>query len=201
MSAAARAMRRLSTRLIGSLPAPAEDEKLIPLLGRALSQVRGRTVRLREAAFPPVTASGLWVDRASHDLIVYEEHTDPEHQLVIIGHEAWHMFQGHCGSGGSRQPAARASGSGRTAGLAAFAALVSAADEADTPLTDRTDAALHYAARSDGHGMDEEMEAERFGLRLAIDLQAALRLKDSPVDPHHVSGRIGASMAHRFRQS
>ncbi|GLX49406.1 hypothetical protein Shyhy01_23560 [Streptomyces hygroscopicus subsp. hygroscopicus] len=197
MSAGARAMRRLSARLVGGLPAPAGDEELIPLLGRALSQVRGRPVRLREAAFPPVTASGLWVDRASHDLIVYEQHTDPEHQLVIIGHEAWHMFQGH--RGGSRQPAARTSGGEAAAGLAEFVSVVSTADEADAPL-DGTDAALHYAARSDGQGMDEEIEAEHFGLRLATDLQAALRLKDSPVDPHHVSARIGASMAHRFRQ-
>ncbi|OIK28350.1 hypothetical protein VT52_006735 [Streptomyces malaysiense] len=191
-------MRRLSARLIGSLPTPAGEADVIPLLGRALTTVRGRTVRLREAAFPPVTASGLWVDRTSHDLIVYEENTDPEHQLVIIGHEAWHMFHGHRGD--AHEHAARASGNEGAAGLAAFVAVVSAADEPDAPLTDRTDAALHYAARSDSREADEEIEAEHFGLRLATGLQAALRLTGSPVDPHHVSGRIGASMAHRFRQ-
>ncbi|MFH8342544.1 toxin-antitoxin system, toxin component [Streptomyces sp. AM6-12] len=201
MSAAARAMRRLSARLIGSLPPPAGGEDVIPLLGQALTAVRGRTVRLREAAFPPVTASGLWVDRSSHDLIVYEENTDPEHQLVIIGHEAWHMFHGHRGGGDARDHAARASGNEGAAHLSALLAVVSAAADADTPLTDRTDAALHHAARSDRRGVDEEIEAEHFGLRLATDLQATLRLTDSPVDPHHVSGRIGASMAHRFRRS
>ncbi|MEW2623252.1 toxin-antitoxin system, toxin component [Streptomyces sp. NPDC048106] len=206
MSAGARAMRRLSALLIGSLPTPTGDEDVIPLLGRALTTVRGRPVRLREAAFPPVTASGLWVDRASHDLIVYEKNTDPEHQLVIIGHEAWHMFHGQCGGGGyAREHAARASGGERPESLADFVAAVSTADEAeppftDPPFTDRTDAALHYAARSDSRKVDEEIEAEHFGLRLATDLQAALRLEESPVDPHHVSGRIGASMAHRFRQ-
>ncbi|MEV7503244.1 toxin-antitoxin system, toxin component [Streptomyces sp. NPDC093018] len=200
MSASTKAMRRLSARLIGSLPTPAADEDVIPLLGQALTAVRGRTVRLRAAAFPPVTASGLWVDRSGHDLIVYEENTDPEHQLVIIGHEAWHMFHGHRGRGDAQRHATRASGTEGAVGLATFVAVVSAVDEPDAPLTDRTDAALHYAARSDSRGVDEETEAEHFGLRLATDLQAALRLKDSLGDPHHVSGRIGASMAHRFRQ-
>lgn len=94
MSAAARAMRRLSARLLESLPTPDGDADLIPLLGQALTTVRGRTVRLPAAAFPPMAASGLWVDRTSHDQILYEENTDPEHQLVVIGHEAWHMFHG-----------------------------------------------------------------------------------------------------------
>ncbi|QHC27755.1 hypothetical protein [Streptomyces sp. HF10] len=143
MSAAARAMRRLSARLLESLPTPDGDADLIPLLGQALTTVRGRKVRLPAAAFPPVTASGLWVDRTSHDQILYEENTDPEHQLVVIGHEAWHMFHG-----------------------------------------DRTDTALHHAARSDSREVAEEFEAERFGLRLATDLQATLRLRDAPVDPY-----------------
>ncbi|MGW1171934.1 toxin-antitoxin system, toxin component [Streptomyces sp. NPDC002550] len=198
MSSAARAMRRLSNQLIRSVPQPTGDEDIIPLIGHALTRVRGRTVRLRKAAFPPVTASGLWVDRSSHDLIVYEENTDPEHQLVIIGHEAWHMFHGHCRSSISHGHAAsRAAGSG-VASLAELVAVV--AGNADVPVTDRTDAALHYAARSDTHEVDEELDAEHFGLRFATDLQTALRQKRSSMDPHHVSGRIGTSMAHHFRQ-
>ncbi|MFJ3880825.1 toxin-antitoxin system, toxin component [Streptomyces sp. NPDC090077] len=196
----ARAMRRLSDRLIRNLSQPTGDEDVIALIGQALTQVRGRTVRLRKAAFPPATASGLWVDRPSHDLIVYEENTDPEHQIVIIGHEAWHMFHGHCSSGPIGRAASRAAGNDVAVGLAELVAVVSAADDADAPFTDRTDAALHYAARSDTHEVDEELDAEHFGLRFATDLLTALRQKRSSIDPHHVSGRIGTSMAHHFRQ-
>ncbi|MEW2497786.1 toxin-antitoxin system, toxin component [Streptomyces nodosus] len=200
MSAGARAMRRLSAQLIRNLRPPAGDEDLIPLIGQALTRVRGRTVRLRKAAFPPVTASGLWVDRTSHDLIVYEENTDPEHQLVIIGHEAWHMFHGHCGSGVPLGAAASRTTDGkRAAVLGDIVAAVCEADDADAPLTDRMDAALHHAARSQARRMDEELDAERFGLRFATDLQTSLLHQAySPADPHRAAGRIGASLAHRF---
>ncbi|MFF2205200.1 toxin-antitoxin system, toxin component [Streptomyces sp. NPDC058145] len=202
MSTGPKAMRRLSARLIKNMRQLAGDEDVIPLIGEALSQVRGRTVRLRKAAFPPMTASGLWVDRTRHDLIVYEQNTEPEHQLVIIGHEAWHMFQGHCNHAITHGPAAsRALPSEETADLARLVAAVSDADDAYMPLTDRTDASLHYAARSDTRTVDEELQAEHFGMRLATHLQMALLQARSSAHPQEVSGRIGASMAHRFAQS
>jgi hypothetical protein len=211
-------MRRLSARLVRNLRPPAGDEEVIPSIGRALSHVRGRPVRLRKAAFPPVTASGLWVDRTSHDLIVYEENTDPEHQLVIIGHEAWHMFQGHCGNvthhgpatprahgneaTATRSRAGEASdGSETAAALADLVAVISEAAHTDLPPTGRMDAALHFAARADTRQVDEEVEAERFGFRFATDVQAALADARSSADPQDLAGRIQASMAHRFRRT
>jgi hypothetical protein len=95
-------MRRLSARLVENLRTAATEKDDILSMGQALGRVRGRPVKLRAAAFPPMTASGSWVDGTSHDLIVYEENTDPEHQLVIIGHETWHMFQGNGTSGTER---------------------------------------------------------------------------------------------------
>lgn len=61
-----------------------------------MSEHRGRRVDFRMASFPPGTASGLWLDMADRDLVVIEERTAPDHQLVILGHELWHMKAGHC---------------------------------------------------------------------------------------------------------
>jgi hypothetical protein len=195
-------MRRLSTRIVRNLRPLLGDEDVIPAMGRALSDVRGRPVRLRKAPFPPATASGLWVDRTGHDLIVYEENTDPEHQLVIIGHEAWHMFQGHCGDPTHHGPAAsRAAGGQPATALAELVAVISEAVDTELPPAGRMDAALHFAARADTREVAEEVEAERFGFRFATDVRAALDEVRSSADPQALAGRIQASMAHRFRRN
>ncbi|MFI9601329.1 toxin-antitoxin system, toxin component [Streptomyces sp. NPDC052043] len=200
MSSASRAMRRLSAQLVGNLRPPAENEDVTVAVGQALGQVRGRPVRLHKAVFPPATVSGLWVDRTSHDLIVYEENTDPEHQLVIIGHEAWHMFQGHGGSGTAHGTAAR-TGDTEAGALAELAARVFAAADTELSPGARMDIALHFAARAETRQIDEEVEAERFGFRFATDVRTALAETRAPVDPHDLAGRIQASMAHRFRRN
>ncbi len=199
-------MRRLSARLVRNLQPPASEEDAIPAIGQALSRVRGRPVRLRHAAFPPATASGLWVDRTSHDLIVYEANTDREHQLVIIGHEAWHMFQGHCGSVTHHGPAASRAGGNEAAreepaALVKLVSVISEVVDADLQPTGRMDAALHFATRTDAHQVEEEVDAERFGFRFATDVQAVLEEARSSADPQDLAGRIQASMAHRFRRT
>ncbi|MFF8960141.1 toxin-antitoxin system, toxin component [Streptomyces sp. NPDC014894] len=201
MSTAARSMRQLSARLVRHLRTPADEGDVIPAIGEVLTQVRGRPVRLRKAAFPPGTASGLWVDRTGHDLIAYEENTDPEHQLVIIGHEAWHMFQGHCGNATAHGPAASRAAEYEPAGaLADLAAEIARADDAEGDPATRRDAALQFAARADARNVHEEVEAELFGIRFATDVQAALAEIRTPADPHNLAGRIRASMAHRIRR-
>ncbi|WP_405623547.1 toxin-antitoxin system, toxin component [Streptomyces sp. NBC_00076] len=201
MSTRLRAMRQLSAQLVRNLQ-PASDQEIIPAIGQALTQGRGRPVRLRTAAFPPGIASGLWVDRTSHDLIAYEENTDPEHQLVIIGHEAWHMFQGHCSSTTAHGPTASRAQEPQTAGaLLKLAAVLSEADDTELPPATRTDAGLHFAARADAHQVDEELEAELFGFRFATDVQAALAQARTLADPHYLAGRIQVSMAHRVPRS
>ncbi|MFE6488169.1 toxin-antitoxin system, toxin component, partial [Streptomyces sp. NPDC057757] len=62
-------MRRLCGELIGelALPAPAEPAELYAALCDGMSRRRGRPVRFRTAAFPPGTASGLWLDMAEQD--------------------------------------------------------------------------------------------------------------------------------------
>ncbi|MER8009706.1 toxin-antitoxin system, toxin component [Streptomyces sp. NPDC094149] len=202
MSKGLRAMRRLSTELVRNLPSRIDDEEIIPAVGNALSRVRGRPVRVRRAAFPPATASGVWIDRSSHDLIVYEENTDPEHQLVIIGHEAWHMFQGH--GRDSRAPNGAASRAADPEAARALEAFITALSEAtDTDLTplQNMDIGLHFAARTDECDVHEELEAERFGFRFATDVRLALDEARAAGDPRHLTGRIEATMAHRFRRT
>ncbi|MEV0976303.1 toxin-antitoxin system, toxin component [Streptomyces sp. NPDC049915] len=192
-------MRQFSALLITTLRMPADGHGLIPALAEALTGLRGRPVGLRAAAFPPGTASGVWVDRTDHDLIVYEENTDVEHQHVIIGHEAWHMFQGHGARADDHGPAAsRAQDTAGAHDLARFVADLSRAADTDLARASRVDAGLHFAARTHARQPNEELEAERFGFRFATDLRAALdeaRRSAGMVDP---ARRIHASMAHRF---
>ncbi|MFF0735940.1 hypothetical protein ACFYVK_30495 [Streptomyces chartreusis] len=139
------------------------------------------------------------MDRTNHDLIVFEENTDPEHQIVIIGHEAWHMFQGH-GSHGTHGPSASRAASGDAgAKLTDFVTAIAQATRTRVSPDQVMDVALHFAARTDGHQVQEELEAEHFGFRFATDLQAALGDAQAAGDPRNLTGRIQASMAHRFR--
>ncbi|MFD0319353.1 toxin-antitoxin system, toxin component [Streptomyces flavalbus] len=202
MSSGPKQMRRLSVQLIRALRLPSDGQDVIPAIGQALTRVRGRTVRLRAAAFPPATASGVWIDRTDHDLIAYEKNTDPEHQLVIIGHEAWHMFQGHCGTGVGHGPPAASRADGRKAAVWVELRAMLSALVADTgePAAERMDIDLHFAARTDDRELQEELEAERFGFRFATDVRSAQDKAREPGDPHHLAGRIQASMAHRFKQ-
>lgn len=146
-----------------------------------MSRRRGRPVLFRAAPFPPGTASGLWLDMADQDLIVVEERTAPDHQLVILGHELWHMQSGHCGH--------------HVDGAAVAARLLS--DTADLQATVRK-----VAART-RFDLADEQDAESFGLLLASKCRtwlagSALR---KPVQRDQLAGRIEASLGYRGPQS
>ncbi|WP_330462020.1 toxin-antitoxin system, toxin component [Streptomyces sp. NBC_00820] len=176
-------MRRLCTELAGELTLPAQTppHELYGALCEAMSRRRGRPVQFRTAAFPPGTASGLWLDMADRDLVVVEERTAPDHQLVILGHELWHMQADHGThqhTGPGVQGAARLLGEG----------------------TDRAalQAAVHRIAARTRFEQAEEREAEAFGLLLASKLRtrmtgSALR---GPVQRDDVAGRIEASLGY-----
>ncbi|GAA3210174.1 hypothetical protein GCM10020256_08050 [Streptomyces thermocoprophilus] len=108
-------------------------------------QTPWRPVRVRMSVFPPGTASGLWLDMADQDLVVVEERTAPEHQLVILGHELWHMQAGHGGH--------------HVDGATVAARLLD--ETSDLAATVRA-----VAART-RFDLAEERDAERFGLLLA----------------------------------
>ncbi|CAL9586596.1 hypothetical protein SUDANB120_05158 [Streptomyces sp. enrichment culture] len=98
-----RTMRKLGADLLAGvrLVPPADAGAIIGSLCAAYGRRRGgRPVNFRFAGFPPDTASGLWLEMADRDLLVIEERTRPEHQLVIACHELWHLEEGTCDSHG-----------------------------------------------------------------------------------------------------
>ncbi|GGL79201.1 hypothetical protein GCM10010129_23610 [Streptomyces fumigatiscleroticus] len=173
-----REMRRLCGELVAelTLPAPARPGDLYAALCDGMSRRRGRPVHFRTAAFPPGTASGLWLDMADQDLVVIEERTAPDHQLVILGHELWHMKAGHR--------------SHHVDGAAVAARLLS--DEADLEAT-----VLKVAARS-RFDLADEREAESFGLLLASKCRTWLAGPSlrGRVQRDHLAGRIEASLGY-----
>ena len=175
-------MRRLCGELVAelSLPAPAEPAELYAALCEAMSRRRGRPVAFRTAAFPPGTASGLWLDMAEQDLVVIEERTAPDHQLVILGHELWHMKAGHC--------------SHHVEGAAVAARLLN--DDADHQAT-----VLTVAART-RFDLADEKEAESFGLLLASKCRTWLAGSPlrGPLQRDGLAGRIEASLGYRGSQ-
>ncbi|MEU8588713.1 toxin-antitoxin system, toxin component [Streptomyces sp. NPDC048664] len=175
-------MRRLCGELVGelSLAAPAEPTELYAELCDGMSRRRGRPVRFRTAAFPPGTASGLWLDMADQDLVVIEERTAPDHQLVILGHELWHMNAGHHGHHvGGAKVAARLIG-----------------DSADL------EAAVHRVAARTHFDLRDEKEAESFGLLLASKCRTWLAGSSliGSIQRDDLAGRIEASLGYRGPQ-
>jgi hypothetical protein len=175
-------MRRLCADLVAELrlPAPAAPADLYTALCEAMSRRRGRPVRFRTAAFPPGTASGLWIDLAEQDLVVVEERTDPAHQLVILGHELWHMQAGHHGR--------------HVQGAAVAARLLD--DDADLQATVRATAPKVAARSRSDH--DDEREAEAFGLLLASKCRTWLAgsAMRGPVQRDRLAGRIETSLGY-----
>jgi hypothetical protein len=95
------AMRDLVSDLTAALrvrPHPPAD---VPELCRALCQEmsarRGdRPVELRFERFPDeIAVTGLWVEFQDFDLVIVEERAEAMQQLVILGHELWHLHAGH----------------------------------------------------------------------------------------------------------
>ncbi|MFC8343504.1 toxin-antitoxin system, toxin component [Streptomyces sp. NPDC057280] len=172
-------MRRLCGELVAELPFPApaaHPTELYTALCAAMSRRRGRPVHFRTAAFPVGTASGLWLDMAEQDLVVVEERTAPDHQLVILGHELWHMQAGHS--------------SHHVEGAAVAARMLS--DDADLRA-----AVLKVVARS-RFDQEDEQEAERFGLLLASKCRTWLAGSSvrGPVQRDRLAGRIEASLGY-----
>ncbi|MFD0318429.1 toxin-antitoxin system, toxin component [Streptomyces flavalbus] len=171
-------MRRLCGELLAelSLPVPARPADLYAALCAAMSRRRGRPVVFRTAAFPPGTASGLWLDMAEQDVVVVEERTAPDHQLVILGHELWHMTAGHRHH--------------HVDGVAVAARLLD--DEADLRAT-----VLKIAART-RFDLEDEKDAESFGLLLASKCRTLLTgpATRGPGQRDDLAGRIETSLGY-----
>ncbi|MEU8436462.1 toxin-antitoxin system, toxin component [Streptomyces sp. NPDC029216] len=172
-------MRKLCTALTSSLDieVPADPQTLFRALCDAMSRTRGgRPIVLRFERFPAeLTTSGLWLNMEEYDIVVVEKYTTPDHQLVILGHELWHMKAGHCGEHG--HGAADAARSLPDASSLTYASV---------------------AARS--HYEDvQEIQAETFGLMLGDRCRPWLTGGDGPaaVRRNDVAGRIGNALGYR----
>lgn len=160
-------MRALADELRAAVRArprpPADVGELCRALCAEMSALRGgRPVELRFERFPDeIEVTGLWVEFHDFDLVIVEERAEAVQQLVILGHELWHLHAGH--------------GHDHTAGAAVVHAL------ADRP--GWKDIALAAAAR-DGSRERHEAEADDFGHRLAAAFRPLLSGEaDVPLDP------------------
>ncbi|WP_409472323.1 toxin-antitoxin system, toxin component family protein [Streptomyces sp. HC307] len=179
-------MRRLAAELgtaLRSRPRPPADvRELCRALCGAMSARRGgRPVELRFERFPDeIEVTGLWVEFHDFDLVIVEERAEAVQQLVILGHELWHMHVGH--------------GHRHAPGRAAENAV------ADHPAgAGWKGIALAVAARN-GSRRRDEAEADEFGHRLAALFRPVVsgdRGADASLDPVQRSlgyrGRRGAT--------
>ncbi|GAA3496947.1 hypothetical protein GCM10019016_040480 [Streptomyces prasinosporus] len=164
-------MRRLADALIDPIrvAVPADPEVLFEALVASVSAWRGREVVVHRVAFPPHTASGLWLEREHHDDVVVDERAAVWHQIVILCHEVWHM---------SRRPARAAS-----------------AGERARPIAARTDFSLAEEQEADRFGMLMGRRL-RTWLEASTDSVFAAEGGD-PGDPQDLAGRIGAALNYR----
>lgn len=172
-----RFLNELTVAASSLLERPTGPQELMQTLCNIMGERLNTTVGLKIAAFPPASgASGLTVNFDDGlALVLVEKQTDPEHQLVILGHELWHLKHGHCGRAGD--------------GLAATAR--SLASDDDLPW----DELFSMAARSPSHH-DDESDADDFGLLLSVKFRHWLTgpYASGPVTQTTVEGRIGACL-------
>ncbi|MFZ4189774.1 toxin [Streptomyces pseudogriseolus] len=162
-------MRRLADALIDPIRVrvPADPEVLFEALVASVSAWRGREVHVHRAAFPPHTASGLWLERDTHDDVVVDERAAVWHQIVILCHEVWHM---------NRRPADEAAPT----------------DGRPRPVAARSDFSLAEEQEADRFGM---LMGRR--LRSWLDTSAGTAPAAELGDPQDLAGRIGAALNYR----
>ncbi|MFJ4788598.1 toxin-antitoxin system, toxin component [Streptomyces sp. NPDC088794] len=177
--------RRLITELTNAvtqaIAVPAQPKIIFETLCQAMSKRRGRPVLLILRGFPEElanTTTGLWLDLEDQDVIVIEEKLDPDHQLVVLGHEFWHMSAGHCG---------------HDLDGTAVAARAALTEEVDWELARRV------ATRTHSH-TEDELSAEGFGLLMGSRMKAWLAGPDTLQDLDDVARRISASLGYRGLQ-
>jgi hypothetical protein len=171
-------MGELSRVVVARTDVPAPPEALFLALCDAMSERRGRPVVLDIRAFPAEIAdtTGLWLDLPGQDVVVIEQSLDADHQLVVLGHELWHMEAGHCG---------------HEVGEAAVAARTVLTSDHEW-----LEAVRRVAARSHSHAM-EERDAESFGLLLGTRMRGWLDEGTGPSRTlDEVARRIDASLGY-----
>ncbi|MEU2896834.1 toxin [Streptomyces sp. NPDC088106] len=162
-------MRRLADALIDPIEVavPADPEVLFDALVASVSAWRGREVLVHRAAFPPHTASGLWLERESHDDVVVDERAAVWHQIVIFCHEVWHMSRREAGPDTGTDPG---------------------------PVAARTDFSLAEEQEADRFGM---LMGRRLRTWLETSTGSGYAVGGGSGDPQDLAGRIGAALNYR----
>ncbi|MEH0469973.1 toxin-antitoxin system, toxin component family protein [Streptomyces sp. B21-097] len=172
------AMRELTGDLSAALRARVRRPSGVRDVCRALCEEMsarrgGRPVEVRFERFPDeIDVTGLWVEFQEFDLVIVEERAEAVQQLVILGHELWHLHAGH---------------RHHHHGVGTVAAGV---------LADRSgwdSIALTVAARN-GSREDDEAEADDFGHRLAARFRRYLS-ETGPGGPGRADAGPGAETA------
>jgi hypothetical protein len=186
----------LGKEALRSLQRPAEPRDIMEGFCRAMSVRKGgRPIDLKFASFPPdLGASGLRLDFGDRSLIVVEEATAPEAQLVILGHELWHEEVEDRGHHIAGLPAAART---LTAEQHPEAVRRSVEEILSTDEVPR-EAILTVAARTESAD-DHEVDAETFGLLLGRAVRPWMkgRYAEGPVSAETVEGRIHLSLLNR----
>ncbi len=166
-----REMRRLANALIDPIrvPVPADPEALFEAVVESAVRWRGRRIVVHREVFPPHTASGLWLERETHDDVIVDKRAAVWHQIVIFCHEVWHMHQRQMEEGA---PAAGRSGSATVAA--------------------RTDFTLADEQEADRFGM---LMGRR--LRPWLEASADSVFAAEGNDTQDIAGRIGAALNYR----
>ncbi|MFI1163198.1 toxin [Streptomyces sp. NPDC020801] len=166
-------MRRLADALIDPIrvPVPADPDTLFAALVDSVSAWRGRQVVVRREVFPPHTASGLWLEGETQDVVVVDQRAAAWHQIVIFCHEVWHMSRRDADAGATAAPT--------TAGP-------------PRPVAARTDFSLADEQEADRFGM-------LMGRRLRTWLEDSSDSVSAvgPDDEQDLAGRIGAALNYR----
>jgi hypothetical protein len=187
MRALAVELSRVLRKKVGT---PVDVRELAEALCEEMSRRRGgRPVQLRFERFPDeIEVTGLWMEFHDFDLVIVEERAETVQQLVILGHELWHMKEGHRDH--------------HIDGAAAAARALS--DRPDWRTPDRHAAhwqeiALTVAARNGSHEADEA-EAEDFGLHLASVFRSWVTHPRTPGPADPVGRAIQAALGYRGPQ-
>lgn len=198
-----RAMKQLLAKLAADvatvLRPPAEPRALMEAFCQAMGRRRGRPIQLVFREFPAdVPVTGLRLDCGDRSIIVVEDRTPAESQLVILGHELYHEEQGGCGHHVPGLPAAAARA--LTAGQNPDAAQRAAEQFLAAHEVSR-DTLLAIAARADSVDPHEQ-DAETFGLLFGRELRAWLpgHYAQGAAGATSLEGRIQASLLNRNGQ-
>ena len=178
-----------------TLQRPAEPRDVMQQFCRAMSVRKGRPITLKFHSFPPDAGmSGVRLDFGDRSLIVVEEATAPEAQLVILGHELWHEEEDDTDHHTAGMPAAA-----RALGAPQQPEAVRRAVEQILDTYDASrEAVLTMTARAESAD-EHEAYAETFGLLFGRAVRPWMRGRyaQGPVSDATVEGRINLSLLNR----